>query len=166
VNPITIRQQQTLDFIQKFIAEKGYSPSMREIGEGVNSLSPSTILAIIGKLEDKGFITRQNNVPRSIRIVGQGDPMDALIESQKEEIEGYKVDSELRLADIDKLRSWLKNAEAKEANYDNLRCGFDLAVKALQDIKQMLDMDHSSYQKYLIWKKAFDALEEIKGTQP
>lgn len=42
----------------------------------------------------------------------------------------------------------------------------ELAAKALHDIRLMLDMDHSSYQKYLIWKIAFDFLEVNKGTKP
>lgn len=45
--------------------------------------------------------------------------MAALVESQAKEIETQK--------------SWLKNAEAKENNYDNLRKGFDLAIKALME---------------------------------
>ncbi len=54
--PITPKQKEVLDFIVDFIHERGYSPSYREIAQGLNLASPSTIHLHIQALRERGFL--------------------------------------------------------------------------------------------------------------
>lgn len=66
---LTRRQWQVYDFISRFIAENGYSPSFEEIkaGQGLNSLA--TVHKHISNLEKKGLLTRDYNRSRSIELL-------------------------------------------------------------------------------------------------
>lgn len=70
--PLTMRQQQVLEFIESFMMAKRYSPSMREIGEALGMNSPSTVFSHLDALERKGAISRPNGarrVPRAIVLI-------------------------------------------------------------------------------------------------
>jgi SOS-response transcriptional repressor LexA len=75
---LTSRQREALEFIQEFIANKGYSPSLTEIGNGIDLASKSTTHGIITRLQEKGYITQEAKSPRSIRVTGQEDEMSRL----------------------------------------------------------------------------------------
>jgi repressor LexA len=66
---ITRRQRQVYDFISRFVAEKGYSPSFEEIGEGLGLNSLATVHKHITNLENKGLLTRDYNRSRSIDLL-------------------------------------------------------------------------------------------------
>src|SRR6266446_9273023 len=66
---ITRRQRQIYDFISRFVAENGYSPSFEEIGKGMKLNSLATVHKHITTLEKKGFIRRGYNQSRSIEIL-------------------------------------------------------------------------------------------------
>jgi repressor LexA len=63
------RQQAILDFIKKEVMEKGYPPSVREIGEAVGLASSSTVHGHLSRLEKKGLIRRDPTKPRAIEIL-------------------------------------------------------------------------------------------------
>jgi len=65
--PATERQQRILDVIRAFTAERGYPPSVREIGERVGLSSSSTIHAHLKALERRGLISRDPTKPRALR---------------------------------------------------------------------------------------------------
>lgn len=60
------RQIDVLQYIQKFIAEYKYSPTVREICNGVGLSSTSTVSVHLNILESKGYITKNETIPRSI----------------------------------------------------------------------------------------------------
>jgi repressor LexA len=66
---ITRRQRQVYDFISRFVAEKGYSPSFEEIGKGLELSSLATVHKHISNLEKKGLLTRDYNRSRSIDLL-------------------------------------------------------------------------------------------------
>ena len=66
---ITRRQRQVYDFISRFVAEKGYSPSFEEIVEGLGLNSLATVHKHISNLEKKGLLTRDYNRSRSIDLL-------------------------------------------------------------------------------------------------
>jgi repressor LexA len=66
---LTRRQEMIFNFIQKAIAERGYPPSVREIGDAVGLKSSSTVHTHLVKLEKKGYIRRDPTKPRAIEIV-------------------------------------------------------------------------------------------------
>ncbi|MDM5189340.1 transcriptional repressor LexA [Bacillus sp. DX4.1] len=67
---LTKRQQDILDFIKLKVQEKGYPPSVREIGQAVGLASSSTVHGHLSRLEEKGYIRRDPTKPRAIEILG------------------------------------------------------------------------------------------------
>ena len=63
----TERQRRILEVIREFTAERGYPPSVREIGERVGLSSSSTIHAHLKTLERRGLISRDPTKPRALR---------------------------------------------------------------------------------------------------
>ena len=63
------RQQDILDFIKSEVRQKGYPPSVREIGEAVGLASSSTVHGHLARLESKGLIRRDPTKPRAIEIL-------------------------------------------------------------------------------------------------
>ena len=66
---ITRRQHEVYDFISRFVAEHGYSPSFEEIGNGLDLNSLATVHKHITNLEKKGLLTRDYNRSRSIDLL-------------------------------------------------------------------------------------------------
>jgi repressor LexA len=64
------RQQQVLDYIKKTVAERGYPPSVREIGEALGLSSPSTVHSHLSGLVAAGALHRDPSKPRAIVVVG------------------------------------------------------------------------------------------------
>lgn len=58
-------------FINNFIQQNGYSPSVREIGKGVGLKSTSSVAAQINKLHELGFIKKEGDCPRTITVQGE-----------------------------------------------------------------------------------------------
>jgi repressor LexA len=65
---LTERQRQVLDFIDEAVRERGYPPSVREIGEAVGLSSPSTVHAHLAALQDKGYLKRDPTKPRALEV--------------------------------------------------------------------------------------------------
>ncbi|KGP73500.1 transcriptional repressor LexA [Pontibacillus yanchengensis] len=63
------RQEAILDFIKDRVLEKGYPPSVREIGEAVGLASSSTVHGHLARLEKKGYIRRDPTKPRAIEVL-------------------------------------------------------------------------------------------------
>ncbi|MCX7568743.1 transcriptional repressor LexA [Tumebacillus sp. DT12] len=68
------RQQEILDYIKREVRDKGYPPSVREIGEAVGLASSSTVHGHLARLEQKGLIRRDPTKPRAIEVL---DDLDA-----------------------------------------------------------------------------------------
>ncbi|MBI3887804.1 transcriptional repressor LexA [Candidatus Microgenomates bacterium] len=62
------RQRDLLEFIQKFIKEHGYSPTLSEICKGMGLSSPATVHEHIKTLVDKGVLRRNPNEIRGIEV--------------------------------------------------------------------------------------------------
>jgi repressor LexA len=72
------RQQQVLEVIRRAVADRGYPPSVREIGDAVGLRSPSSVHAQMNTLEELGYIRRDPARPRAIEILGSpSDPPPA-----------------------------------------------------------------------------------------
>lgn len=77
---LTPRQHRVLETIAAAIAERGYPPTMREIGEVVGLTSPSSVSHQLQALERKGYLRRDPKRPRAMEIVHPdeaGDPAPA-----------------------------------------------------------------------------------------
>ncbi len=62
----TDRQQRILDAIRAFTSERGYPPSVREIGERVGLSSSSTVQSHLKTLERRGLLKRDPTKPRAL----------------------------------------------------------------------------------------------------
>ena len=71
------RQQEILDFIKRSVREKGYPPSVREIGKAVGLSSSSTVHGHLARLEAKGLIRRDPTKPRAIEILDNNPVIEA-----------------------------------------------------------------------------------------
>jgi repressor LexA len=88
---LTARQEQTLDFIRRSIEERGYPPTLREIGEYMGIRSTNGVNDHLRALERKGYLRREDMKSRALKLVsGMGGtpepakaaPDDDLIEVQ------------------------------------------------------------------------------------
>ncbi|MFH1862135.1 MAG: transcriptional repressor LexA [bacterium] len=66
--PLTQRQQEVLDFIRRTLNQKGYPPSIREIGAHFRIRSTNGVRSILLALERKGEIRRKPLLSRSIEL--------------------------------------------------------------------------------------------------
>jgi repressor LexA len=66
-------QNRILEYIKKQVAEKGYPPSVREIGEAVGLKSTSTVHGHLKRLESKGLIKRDAMKPRAMELLIDND---------------------------------------------------------------------------------------------
>lgn len=67
---LTKRQLEILEFIQQYLDEKGYPPTVRDIGGAVGLTSSSTVHAHLANLEKAGAIRRDPTKPRALEILG------------------------------------------------------------------------------------------------
>ena len=63
------RESDILKFIEKQVKEVGYPPSVREIGKAVGLSSTATVHAYLSKLEEKGFIKKETQKGRTLRLL-------------------------------------------------------------------------------------------------
>lgn len=64
------KQREVFDYIKKVIGERGIAPSVREIGHAVGLRSTSSVQYNLNALEDAGYIIRDPNLKRTIRLTG------------------------------------------------------------------------------------------------
>ena len=65
---LTARQRRILEFIREWVEAHGYPPSVREIGEAVDLVSPSSVAYQLKELERKGYLRRDPNRPRAVDV--------------------------------------------------------------------------------------------------
>ena len=65
---LTDRQRGVLDVIRKSVRERGYPPSIREIGDAVGLTSTSSVAHQLRTLERKGLLKRDANRPRAVNV--------------------------------------------------------------------------------------------------
>lgn len=70
VESLTERQRRVLEVIQTSVHERGYPPSIREIGDSVGLASTSSVAHQLQSLEKKGFLRRDPNRPRAVDVRG------------------------------------------------------------------------------------------------
>lgn len=65
---ISARQREILVFIEQQMRERGYPPSVREIGDAVGLTSPSTVHSHLNTLQRLGYLRRDPTKPRAIEV--------------------------------------------------------------------------------------------------
>ena len=68
------RQQEVLEYIKKTLLEKGYPPTVREIGQGVGLKSPATVHGHLRSLAEKGYLKRDACKQRALELTEKALP--------------------------------------------------------------------------------------------
>lgn len=69
----TKKQRELLSFIETFIGERGYSPSYREIMNGLNYTSVATVALHVNSLIKRGHLLKRDHSARSLEVVQPTD---------------------------------------------------------------------------------------------
>ena len=80
---LTVRQRRILEFIRGAVERNGYPPSVREIGEAVGLVSPSSVAYQLKELERKGYLRRDPNRPRAVDV---RPPSELIVEDDEEAV--------------------------------------------------------------------------------
>jgi repressor LexA len=75
---LSSRQRRILIVIRDFTAEYGYPPTIRQIGEAVGISSTSVVSYNLSVLQRKGYLTRDRDVSRGLRLVEDRDAEDQI----------------------------------------------------------------------------------------
>jgi repressor LexA len=73
---LSARQSGILEFIREWVSSHGYPPSVREIGEAVGLVSPSSVAYQLKELERKGYLRRDPNRPRAVDVRPPGEQVE------------------------------------------------------------------------------------------
>lgn len=69
INPLTKKQARLLEFIEAFIAQHGYAPTIREMAAGLGYSGSSQVHALLEQLVKKGYVSKVATGPRTIRVI-------------------------------------------------------------------------------------------------
>lgn len=81
---LSAKQTQILRVVQAAVADRGYPPSMREIGDAVGLSSLSSVTHQLNQLEIAGYLRRDPNRPRALEVLINIDAEPAVPESTAE----------------------------------------------------------------------------------
>ncbi|MEX1040265.1 MAG: transcriptional repressor LexA [Pirellulaceae bacterium] len=73
LDQLTRRQSEVFGFIRDKIQNRGYGPTVREIGEHFEISSPNGVMCHLKALERKGLISREKNMSRAIQLCSPND---------------------------------------------------------------------------------------------
>ncbi|MBN1564154.1 MAG: hypothetical protein JXA10_09960, partial [Anaerolineae bacterium] len=91
---LSARQKNILKFIESFISDHGYPPTIREIGEAVDIASTSVVNYNLNKLVDRGFIERAPKVSRGLWLT---------VDTEEKEDADHNQELRVRYADPNSL---------------------------------------------------------------
>ena len=80
--PLTARQQQALDYISSCLTERGYPPTLREIGEHMGIRSTNGVNDHLKALERKGYLKREDLKSRALRPTANANTVDVPLVGQ------------------------------------------------------------------------------------
>ena len=75
-NELNKREKAIMKFIEKQVIANGYPPSVREIGKAVGLKSTATVHGYLAKLEQKGYIKKESQKGRTLKLLKGGAKED------------------------------------------------------------------------------------------
>lgn len=91
---INKREKAILKFIQKEMEENGYAPSVREIGKAVGLKSTATVHGYLAKLAEKGYIKKEEQKGRTLRLLKGGNGED-ISKNKDQDTKNYYTGKEM-----------------------------------------------------------------------
>lgn len=73
MDKLTEMQNEIFEYIKEIISQRGVAPSVREIGQAVGLRSTSSVQYNLNALEQAGYIKRDANLKRTLRIAGSAE---------------------------------------------------------------------------------------------
>lgn len=70
MDKLSDKQKEIFEYIKEIISQRGVAPSVREIGQAVGLRSTSSVQYNLNVLEEAGYIKRDANLKRTLRIAG------------------------------------------------------------------------------------------------
>lgn len=92
-NALNKREKAILKFIEKQVNSNGYPPSVREIGKAVDLKSTATVHGYLNSLEQKGYIKKESQKGRTLKLLkggaieGQQSTFDKEVYSSREMVD-------------------------------------------------------------------------------
>jgi len=88
---LSARQEKILSFIRRYLDKSQFPPTIREIGESVGITSTSVVNYNLNALEKKGFIERDKNVSRGLRLVDKTPTSARLAQPRQRQRKGIQL---------------------------------------------------------------------------
>ncbi|MFR8103768.1 MAG: transcriptional repressor LexA [Clostridia bacterium] len=85
------RERAILKYIEKQINNNGYPPSVREIGKAVGLSSTATVHGYLGKLEAKGYIKKESQKGRTLKLLKGGMTGQTKLKEEKNFYSGKEM---------------------------------------------------------------------------
>ena len=106
---LTERQQRVLDYIRDRIENRGYGPTVREIGDEFDIRSPNGVACHLKALEKKGLILREANRSRAIQLTKLAKPQKG-VQLKGQLIDGVlqEATEEEKMLDLDSILEFKK----------------------------------------------------------
>ncbi len=104
----TKKQKELLSFIEEFIAARGYSPSYREIMQGLRYTSVATVALHVNNLIKRGHLQKRDRSARSLEVV-----KPTIVTKAKITPKQLKTSEEKWL--VDKIELFFKEVESAPA---------------------------------------------------
>ncbi|HMS31591.1 MAG TPA: hypothetical protein PJ984_04335 [Candidatus Saccharibacteria bacterium] len=139
----TKKQQELLNYIERFVAEHGYGPSYREIMNGCNYSSVATVAVHINNLITRGHLTKRDHSARSLEVVKQTSGSIStpqvkftannekwLIDIIETKFQAVENSAKIQQKDIDKL--YMLVAALSVLEFDGAAVAFKTRIRALE----------------------------------
>jgi len=139
----TKKQQELLNYIERFVAEHGYGPSYREIMNGCNYSSVATVAVHINNLITRGHLTKRDHSARSLEVVKQTSGSSStpqvkftasnekwLIDIIETKFQAVENSAKIQQKDIDKL--YMLVAALSVLEFDGAAVAFKTRIRALE----------------------------------
>ncbi len=81
-NELNKREKAILKFIEGQVSKNGYPPSVREIGKAVGLSSTATVHGYLAKLQEKGYIKKENQKGRTLKLLKNSDKKEIKSENK------------------------------------------------------------------------------------
>jgi repressor LexA len=111
----TKKQRQVLVFIEQFIAQHGYSPSYREIKDGLGYASVAGVSLHVNNLIKRGHLQKRHYSARSLEVVGKDGPISALATNQV-----LPAEEKWLVEKVEQLFSLAEDGNPSQRSIDNL----------------------------------------------
>ncbi len=86
VDKLSKRQQKILEYISKYIRDAGRPPTIREIGQAASISSTSVVTYNLNKLDERGFLDRDAEVSRGLRLTEKTEALFGFISEAAERL--------------------------------------------------------------------------------